>query len=211
MIPIELYISNNFNNSVFDFKTIHLTNLSSLVGMQFYFPENWTYEENLDLKKQWILGSDSPFYMLSFTGTPVTKTKLRSYTKMIGKNHTILSPIDYIQIEVDFEENKSTFACIIRLNKHNIDYCLKTFCHPSNTLIFCSEQIIFHQDTILSFVKNGLYQDNYWTINYEKMIPLLCEKGTFMLQSLADGGNRIFWRIFAHQSDKERISQNFKL
>jgi hypothetical protein len=205
MIKIEPYVSDRLDDSVFDFKII---DESMQTGMQFYFPETWTYEQNLELKKQWILDFGTPFYLFSFTGEPQSKTPLRSYKKMLGKKYPILQPSDFIEIEIDFNENKSLFACLIRLNENNIDFCLKTFPHPSNSLIFCSQHTVFQKNTILNLVMNGLYQDKHWTINHEKMIAQLCEEGTFIFQSLADGGDRIFWHIFAHQRDKDLILQN---
>jgi hypothetical protein len=174
------------------------------------FPEDFDGGDYDLFLKNFVLGSTQTAYIFHFLDF-APKTKRRSYRKIFfpyAKNPD-LQPTDYIQTEIDFPNNYSLFACVIKINEQNIDYCLSHYRGMSSLKVISDNPFIFTEEFLHHTVKKAVHQpkkyNGLWTMDYLQFVLEYCQKGTFTFHTLVDGGDQIYWKVVVSQEDMPHI------
>jgi hypothetical protein len=180
--------------------------LMQIKGLFLPFPA-YSYEDERFINR-FITDIQNPSYVF-YLGHYGTKSKLRSYQKIFTPSfkNPFLQFSDLIQVEVDYAPNQSLFACVIRLNEQNRDYCLKEFTDYHCAYLISNNLSVFSEEFVRNTVKKAAKyypKKDYWAINYPAFVLEYCQEGTFMFRSMA-GNDQIFWNVFLHQNDLPRI------
>jgi hypothetical protein len=185
--------------------------LADFCKIQIDFPADFGGEKYREFIADFL--KNQPAYLYYFSEAE-KKSKLRSYHKIIAPKqiHPYLQPADYLQVEMDWAD-QSFFACLFRLNAQNMAFCLKTFStNFISPLIVSQEPFIFSEAFVQHLAEAAIRKPDkgLWTFDYAALLVEYVSEKTFISQKIVDGQGRIFWRIFAHQSDKEGILKTLK-
>lgn len=132
-------------------------------------------------------------------------SRIRSFKKLMHKHKAHIQPEDFIETEINIENERSVLAVVISINATNISYCLDNFWFPTNGFIVAAnENTIFSKEKLDKIVKKivSIRKNDYMSVKYNKLLLLLTEYNneTIILSQVTDGGDNARLQIFANKS-----------
>ncbi|NDW17917.1 hypothetical protein D0T53_03165 [Dysgonomonas sp. 216] len=136
------------------------------------------------------------------------KSKIRSYKGVFSRS---LNINDYIETEINVEENYTIIAGLAKVTPSNIDYLIGALSYRSNNLIILSDKnLLLHQN--VEYITDNIVDQSNGVINYIELCKIYSGSNNIIIREGGDGGDQeLSWQFFIEKEKCEEILSYIKL